>query len=104
MFDIRTKFKRIAELRRLVGLAKAVGFELTISLRIPEARLRVPGYPSDFTVRRDDSDYSVFASIFLDDELSTSFAREPSTTNRKLVSTAGSAYRSCQTTSSGAGR
>lgn len=70
MIDFQAKTNRIAAMTRLVGLAKALAFELTWSRRSPEVRLRVPGYPADFTIRRRDSDYFVFSSIFLEGELS----------------------------------
>jgi FkbM family methyltransferase len=64
-------------LTRLVGFRKALGFELTWSLRKPEVRLRLPGYPADFAIRRHNSDYCVFSSIFLETELSGFVPPEP---------------------------
>src|SRR5262245_16506338 len=77
MIDFQAKTNRVAALRRLVGFAKAVGFELTWSLRSPEVQLRVPGYPTAFTIRRHNSDYYVFSSIFLEEELSAYVPAEP---------------------------
>src|SRR5262249_37559791 len=77
MLDVRVKTDRLAKLTRQVGLAKALGFELAWSLRRPEVRLRGPGYPADFAIRRRDSDYFVFSSIFLEGELSAYVPPEP---------------------------
>jgi FkbM family methyltransferase len=77
MINFRAKFDRVAALTRLVGFAEALRFEVNWSLRTPEIRLRVPGYPADFTIRRHNPDYFVFASIFLEGELSAYVAPEP---------------------------
>jgi FkbM family methyltransferase len=77
MIDFRAKARRIAALTRLIGFAKALGFELSWSLRSREIPLRLPGYPADFAIRRHDSDYFVFSSIFLGGELAAYVPREP---------------------------
>lgn len=77
MVDFQAKINRVEKLTRLVGFAKALGFELSWSLRSPEVRLRVPGYPADFTIRRHESDYSVFSAIFLEGELSAYVPSDP---------------------------
>jgi FkbM family methyltransferase len=77
MIDFRAKARRTAALTRLIGFSKALGFELSWSLRSHEIRFRLPGYPADFAIRRHDSDYFVFSSIFLEDELAAYAPREP---------------------------
>ncbi len=77
MIDFQAKTNRIAALTRLVGFAKALGFELTWSLRSPEVRIRVPGYPAEFSIRRHNSDYFVFSSIFLEEEFSAYVPPKP---------------------------
>jgi FkbM family methyltransferase len=78
MIDFRAKAKRIAALTRLVGFTKALGFELSWSLRSHEIAFRLPGYPADFAIRRHDSDYFVFSSIFIEGELAAYVPPEPS--------------------------
>jgi FkbM family methyltransferase len=77
MIDFQAKINRITAMSRLVGFAKALGFELAWSLRSPEVPLQVPGYPAGFTIRRNNSDSFVFSSIFLEGELSAYVPTEP---------------------------
>jgi FkbM family methyltransferase len=69
MIDIGYKFRRIVLLSRLMGFFNALKFELAWSLKLPQVQVKIPQYPCDFEIRRNESDYSVFSTIFLDREL-----------------------------------
>jgi FkbM family methyltransferase len=69
MVDIGYKLRRMASLSRLLGFSNAFKFELAWSLKQPQVQVKIPGYPSPFEIRRNESDYSVFLTIFLDREL-----------------------------------
>jgi FkbM family methyltransferase len=69
MIDVGYKFCRIILLSQLIGFFNALKFELAWSLKVPQVHVKIPQYPCDFEIRRNESDYSVFATIFLDREL-----------------------------------
>ncbi len=69
MIDVGYKFRRIILLSRLMGFFNALKFELAWSLKLPQVHVKIPQYPCDFEIRRNESDYSVFSTIFLDREL-----------------------------------
>jgi FkbM family methyltransferase len=76
MVDVRTKAARIAALSKLLGPARAIVFELAWSIRLPEVTLSIPNYPA-FSIRRNDSDLSVFWPIFIEGELSAYVPHSP---------------------------
>ncbi len=69
MVDVGYKFRRIILLSKLMGFFNALKFELAWSLKKPQVHVKIPQYPCDFEIRRNESDYSVFSTIFLDREL-----------------------------------
>jgi FkbM family methyltransferase len=69
MIDIGYKLRRIILLSRLMGFSNAIKFELAWSLKQPQVQVKLPQYPTPFEIRRNESDYSVFSTIFLDREL-----------------------------------
>jgi FkbM family methyltransferase len=69
MVDFGYKIRRMVSLSRLMGFPSALKFELSWSLKQPQVEVKIPGYPCPFEIRRNESDYSVFSTIFLDREL-----------------------------------
>jgi FkbM family methyltransferase len=78
MFNkIMIKKDRITKLKRLVGLAAAVRFELMWTARRPEIEIALPGYRGSFVVRRFSSDMNVFHSVFIEGELESFLPEDP---------------------------
>jgi FkbM family methyltransferase len=69
MVDFGYKIRRIVLLSRLMGFSEALRFEIAWSLKQAQVQVRIPSYPTPFEIRRNESDYSVFSTIFLDREL-----------------------------------
>lgn len=68
---------RVTSLRRLVGLARALRFELMWTARHPEIEIALPGYRGSFIVRRFSSDMNVFNSVFCEGELESFLPEAP---------------------------
>jgi FkbM family methyltransferase len=71
------KLDRMAELTRLVGLIKALEFEVMWSTRRPEIEISLTGFSGSFIIRRFSSDINVFSSVFIDRELETYLPEDP---------------------------
>ena len=67
--DPAYKLRRIREWASTLGWREAIRFEMMWSLRRRRVKLRVPGFPRRFTVRRNGSDLSVFEQVMIDREL-----------------------------------
>ncbi len=71
------KARRLRQWSRVLGAWEAARFEAAWTLRPPRVRVRVPGFPAPFVMRRAGSDLSVFETVFIDRELDLPLPCEP---------------------------
>lgn len=77
MIDFKYKVQRIQRWKSVVGLFEAIKFEFLWSLGFSSVSIRVPGYPQAFKLRKEDSDISVFETVFIERELYAYLPKQP---------------------------
>jgi FkbM family methyltransferase len=75
--DVLYKWNRILRFSTVMGLLQAIRFELLWTLRVPEIKICLPGYPAPLVIRRWNSDLSVFESTFFDGDMGMKFDSTP---------------------------
>jgi FkbM family methyltransferase len=71
------KRERLKRLRSVVGLTRALDFELMWMIRRPEIEIAVPGFNRRFVIRRFSSDIHVFDEVFCQGELDAYLPDDP---------------------------